>query len=54
MFGSKRDGVKGELHALYISPNIIWAIKSRKMELVGHVSHKGVTRGAQEVLLGKL
>jgi hypothetical protein len=45
IFGHKREEVAGgwrrlhneELHNLYVSPNIIRVIKSRKMRWVGHV-----------------
>jgi hypothetical protein len=46
IFGLKRDEVTGgwrklhneELHNLYSSPNIIRAIKSRRMRWAGHVA----------------
>jgi len=46
IFGPKRDEVTGdwrklhneELNYLYLSPNIVWVIKSRKMRQVGHVA----------------
>jgi predicted transglutaminase-like protease len=46
IFGPKREGVTGEwrklhsekLHNLYLSPNIIRKIKSRRMRWVGHVA----------------
>jgi hypothetical protein len=46
IFGAKRDEVTGEsrklhneeLHDLYCSPNIVWAIKSGIMRLAGHVA----------------
>jgi hypothetical protein len=46
IFGRKRDEVTGEwrtlysegLHILYLSPNIIWQIKSRRMRWAGHVA----------------
>jgi curved DNA-binding protein CbpA len=61
IFGPKRDEVTGEwrrlyteeLNDLYSSPNIIWAIKSRRMRWAGNVSHKGQSRGAYRVLVGK-
>jgi hypothetical protein len=47
MFGPKRDEVTGEwrklhggeLHNLYLSPDIIRHIKSRRMRWAGHVAH---------------
>ena len=52
IFGSKRDGVKGEwrklhneeLNELYSSPNIVLVIKSRRMRWVGHVARMGQSR----------
>jgi hypothetical protein len=49
IFGSKRDEVTGEwrrlhneeLNDLYLSPNIIRVIKSRRMRWAGHVAHMG-------------
>ena len=46
IFGPNRDGVRGdwrklhnkELNDLYYTPNIIRAIKSRKMRWAGHVA----------------
>jgi hypothetical protein len=46
IFGPKREEVSGswrrlhneELHNLYASPNIIRAIKSRRMKWVGHLA----------------
>lgn len=34
-------------------PNIIQAIKSRRMSWVGYVAHMGTRRGAYGVLVGK-
>ena len=42
-----------ELNNLYSSPNIVWAIKSRKMRWAGHVARKGEKRGVYRVLVGK-
>ena len=47
IFEARRDEVRGEwsrlhneeLYDLYCSPNIIWAIKARRMRWVGHVAH---------------
>jgi hypothetical protein len=49
IFGPKRDEVIGgwrklhnnELHNLYFSSSIIRIIKSRRMELAGHVARMG-------------
>jgi hypothetical protein len=49
IFRSKRGDVTGgwrklhneELHDLYLSSNIIWVIKSRKMRLTEHVARMG-------------
>jgi hypothetical protein len=30
-----------ELHNLYVSPNVIWVIKSRRMRWAGHVARMG-------------
>ena len=30
-----------ELNDLYSSPNIVWAMKSRRMRWVGHIVHMG-------------
>ena len=59
--GPKRDEVAGEwgklhneeLYELYCSPNIIRAIKSRRMRWAGHVAGKGDSRCAYRVLVGK-
>jgi len=61
IFGPKRDEVTGEwrkLHNedftdLYISPNIIRMIKSRRMRWAGHVARMGERRGAYRILVGK-
>jgi hypothetical protein len=42
-----------EFHDLYYSPNIISAIKSRKMRWAGHVEIRREWRGAGRVLVGK-
>ena len=54
IFGSKRDEVTGEwrrlhneeLYDLYLSPNIIRVIRSRRMRWAGHVAHMGDRRRA--------
>ena len=59
--GPKKDEVTGEwrkLHNeerddLYPSPNIFWAIKSRRMGWEGHVAHTGERSGVYRVLVGK-
>ena len=61
IFGPKRDGVTGEwrklhnkeLNDLYVSPNIVWEIKSRRMRWAGHVARMGEWRGVYRVLVGK-
>ena len=61
IFGPKRDGVTGEwrklhneeLNSLYCSPNIVWAIKSRRVRWAGHVARMEEGRGVLKVLVGK-
>jgi len=61
LFGPKRDEVTGEwrklydgeLNDLYCSPNIVLAIKSRRMRWAGHVARMGERRNAYRVLVGK-
>ena len=61
IFGPKRDKVTGEwrklhheeLNDLYPSPNIVRAIKSRRMRWARHVSCMGESRGVYRVLVGK-
>ena len=61
IFGPKRDGVRGEwrklhneeLNDLYCSPNIVRAIKSRRLRWAGHVARMGEGRGVHKVLVGK-
>jgi hypothetical protein len=38
---------------LYSSPNIVRAIKSRRMRLAGHVARTGEGRGVYNVLVGR-
>ena len=61
IFGPKRDEVTGELrrlhneklNSLYFSPNMIRAMKSRRMRLDGHVARMGKRRCAYRDLVGK-
>jgi hypothetical protein len=61
IFGPKRDEVtgecvklhNGELHNLYLSPDIIRQIKSRRMRWAGHVARMGEGRNVYRVLVGK-
>jgi hypothetical protein len=61
ILGPKRGEVTGkwrklhneELYAPYSSPNIIRAIKSRRLRLTGHVACMGERKCACRVLLGK-
>jgi len=43
-----------ELHNLYASPNIIRAIKSRRIRWAGHVAPVGEMRKAFKIVVGKL
>jgi len=62
IFGPKRDEVTGgwrklhneELNDLYVTPNIVRVIKSRRMRWAGHVARMGERRGVYRVLVGKL
>jgi hypothetical protein len=57
IFGPKRDEVTGEwrklhrgkLHNLYLSPDIIRQIKSRRMRWAGHVARMGEGRNVYRV-----
>jgi hypothetical protein len=61
IFGPRRDEVmgewrklhNGELHNLYLSPDIIRQIKSRRMRWAGHVARVGEGRNVYRVLVGK-
>jgi hypothetical protein len=61
IFGPKRDEVtgewgklqNGELHNLYLSPDIIREIKSRRMGWAGHVARMGEGRNVYRVLVVK-
>jgi hypothetical protein len=50
--GSWRKLHNDELHSLYSSPNIVKAIKSRRMRWAGHVARMGEGRGVYRVLVG--
>jgi hypothetical protein len=58
IFGPKRDEVRGvkklhndELNDLYSSPNIVQAIKSKRLRWVGHVARMGGV--VYRILVGK-
>jgi hypothetical protein len=61
LFGRKTDEVTGEwrrphneeLNDLYVSPNIIRVIKSRRMRWAGHVTRMGEGKGAYRILVGR-
>jgi hypothetical protein len=61
VFGPKRGEVTGEwrklhneaLRDLYSLPNIVRAVKSRRMRWVGHVARMGKGRGVHRILVGK-
>jgi hypothetical protein len=61
IFGPKRDEVtgewrklhSGELHNMYLSPDIIRQIKSRRMRWAGQVSRMGEGRNALRILVEK-
>jgi hypothetical protein len=60
IFGPKRGEDKSwrklhndELHSLYSSPNIVMAIKSRRMRWAEHVACMGEGRGIYRVLVGR-
>ena len=61
VFGSKRDEVQEEwrklnneeLRDLYSLPNILRAVKSRRMRWEGHVARMGEGRGVHRFLVGK-
>jgi hypothetical protein len=52
--GSWRKLYNDELHGLYSSPNIVRAIKPRRMKWAGHVARMGEGRGVYRVLVGRL
>jgi hypothetical protein len=45
--------IGGELHNLYLSPDIIRQMKSRRMRWAGHVARMGEGRNVYGVLVGK-
>jgi hypothetical protein len=51
--GSCRKLHNDELHSLYPSPNIVRAIRSRRMRWAGHVARMGEGRGVYWVLVGR-
>ena len=60
IFGPRRDGNgewrrlhNEELHSLYRSPNIVRAIKPRRLRWAGHVARMEEGRGAFKILTGK-
>ena len=61
IFGPRRDEVTGEwrrlhneeLNDLYISPNIVLVIKSRRMRWAGKMARMGEERGVYRVFVGK-
>jgi hypothetical protein len=60
IFGPKRKEDRSwrklhndELHSLYSSPNIVRAIKSRRMRWADHVALMGKVRGVYRVLVGR-
>jgi len=61
IFGPKREEVAGgcrrlhneELHKLYVSPNVIKVIKSRRIRLAGNIARMGKIRCAYNILVGK-
>ena len=60
IFGPKRDENgewrwfhNEELHSLYRSPNVVRAIKSRKLRWAGHVARIDECRSAFRILMGK-
>jgi hypothetical protein len=51
--GSWRKLHNDELHSLYSSPNIVRAIKSRRMRWAGHTARMEEGRGVYRVLVGR-
>jgi hypothetical protein len=62
IFGPKREKVRGEhiklnneeLNDLDSSPNIVRAIKARRMRCLAHVARMGKSRGVYRVWCGNL
>jgi len=53
VLGSWRRLCNEELHNLYIIPNIITVMKSRRVRWAGHVVRMGEMRNAYNILVGK-
>jgi hypothetical protein len=53
MTGGWRNLHNKELHNLFVSPNIISVIKSRRMRWERHVACMKETRNAYSILVGK-
>jgi hypothetical protein len=61
IFGPKKNGrttewrrlYKEKLYDIYVSPNIIRMIKSRRMRWAGHVARVGDRRCAYRILVGR-
>jgi hypothetical protein len=51
--GSWRKLHNDELHSLYSSPNIVMAIKSRRLRWAGRVARMGEGRGVYRILVGR-
>jgi hypothetical protein len=51
--GEWRMLYSGELHSLFLSPDIIRQIKSSRMRWVRHVMHRGEEGKVYKVLVGK-
>jgi len=48
-----RELYSEELHNLYLSQNMTWVIKSRKMRQAGHVARMKEMRNSFKMLVGK-
>jgi hypothetical protein len=61
IFGPKREEVtgewsklyNGERHNLYLSPDVIRQVKSRRMRWAGHVARVGEGRNVYRILVGR-